>query len=183
MDVLGWVKSHPLETGGGILVAGLAFIFLRGSGSSGSSSSTQDSGAAAYYAAESAQAQSGNALQAVQIETQAATAQAQISADAYTQVQDTWASTNLATTNANNAEATILAPSQESEALYSVLGSVASLPATTSTNTTNSSNSGFFGIGASNSSNATTTVTPNPSATTAGELLSELVTNGFHASS
>jgi len=181
MDILGWVKSHPLETGGIVLAAGLAFIFLRGSGSS--SSSSQDSGAAAYYAAESAQAQAGDALQAVQIESQAQTAQTQLNDATTLAVQQTWANKNLATTNANNAEATALAPYQTEQSLFSTLGSIASLPATTTTSTSSSSNGGFFGIGASSNTSTNTVVTPNPSAENADSLLQELLTNGFNAAS
>ncbi len=179
----GWIKSHPLEAGGAVLVAGIAFIFLRGSGSSSSSSSNQDTGAAAYYAAESAQAQAGDALQAVQIESQAQTAQTGLNDATTLAVQQTWANTNLATTNANNAEATTLAPYQTEQSLFSTLGSIASLPGTTVTSTNSSGNSGFFGIGASSKTSTSTSVIPNPSAENADSLLQELLTSGFNASS
>lgn len=179
--ILEWFKAHPYEAGGVVVVGGLAiwFLFLRGGGSS--SSSGTDPNAAAYYAAESAQGQAGDALQAIQIQSQAATAQDLINANADVQNNTTWATTDLQTAQVQSDAATALAPYAVENTLVNALGNVASQPPTAVTSTNTSSNSGFFGIGASNSVNTSTQLVPNPAAVDAAGLLGELSTTGFTA--
>jgi len=183
--ILEWAKSHPLETGGIVFVGGLGALYFLGFFSSGSSSgnaqATDDT--AAYYAAESAQAQAGDELQAVQIQSNAATAQTALNDAATVSTNDTWASTNLATTQSNNATSIALAPYQVQETAYNDLAAVASQPPVVTTTTSSNSSSGFFGIGAGSSTSTNQTVSPNQAADTSAELLGELVSNGFNASS
>ena len=185
MDVVGEAKKHPVLAGITVFVGG--YILLKTLGlfgaSGGSSSGGSDPNVAAYYAAESAQAQSGNALQAVQIQTAAQTAQTLIGANASVVNNATWASTDLATTKANDAAAQAIAPYNVQNNLISTLGQVASVPGGTSTTTSSTGGtSGFFGIGATPSQSSTSSVyVPNPAAVDASGLLSSLVTNGLIA--
>lgn len=181
--ILDWAKAHPVETGGIVFVGGVIIYFLFFSGGSSSSSGDASSGASAYYAAEAAQGVAGDQLQAVQIQSQAATAQDLINANAAQNINTTWATanTNVAATQA--ASAVQLAPYAVENNLVSTLGSVASIAPTTVTSVNQSNNSGFFGIGASNSTSTSTNIVPNPASVDAAGLLSELTTTGFNASS
>lgn len=189
MNVIGWIKSHPLESGGlalGVIVA-LYFLGFFGGGSSSGSSGASPNGdptAAAFFAAQSAEAASGNQLQAVQIEAQAQTAQIQDTNATNLAIQNTWAATNLQENTGNNATSISLgqigvqlAPYQVQNNLITTLGNVASLPGQTVTS--NSSDSGFFGIGASSSSS--TSVVPNAAAVDAAGQLAHLTTSGIYA--
>lgn len=199
MDVIGYAKSHPVKTGaivfGGGIVALFLFRGLSGGGGSSGGSSADDSLDGAYFAAESAQAQAGDALQATQDQDQATTAQTLIGANASVANNQTWAQAqeqsnddNIVVTGLNDQTAVQLAPFQVQGALVNALGGVASQPGATVTNS--SSNNGFFGLfGGSQSSSS---YVANPSATAAaGELgalagninmnSSSSVDNGNHA--
>lgn len=186
MNIGSWIKEHPFETGGLVFVAGAALLFLlRSGGGGGASSSDQASADAAYYQAQSASVQSGNALQAVQVQAQASTTQDLINASADVTNNNTWATTQLAETQSTNATATQLAPYQTEGQLISTLGSVASIPPTTVTNSYSTGGSpGFFGIGATPSKSvSTTSIVPNQAATDAATLLDQLAVPGFNAAS
>lgn len=169
MDIGAYVKQHPVAIGVGVFVLGVGFLLLRGSGGGGGS--TDASLGAAYYQALSQQSQDSTALAIAQTNATASTAQTQIAADTYTSAQNTWAATNLATTQANNQAAIDMAPYATEQELIATLGSVASLPGQTTTKHSN----GFFGIGGGTSQ----VYTPNPAATSAAEQLSHLL-SGFH---
>jgi|SRR6185437_2154234 len=181
MNVIAFAKEHPVEVGAGIFVGGFALIYLLRALSGGSSNAAaQGNAQAAFLAAQSAQAQSGNALAAAENTNQAQTAQTLIGANASVINNQTWATAQqqgntvnaqIAQTNANAAVA--MAPYSVSSQLISALGSVASLPGSTVTST--SSDSGFFGLGASSSSSSS--YVPNPSATAAGSTLGALAGN------
>jgi len=179
MNVITFAKEHPVEIGAGIFVGGFVLIYLL-KALSGGGSSAGASNQAAFLAAQSAQAQSGNALAAAQDTNQAQTEQTLIAAQASVANNQTWATaqeqgntTNaqIAQTNANAAVA--IAPYSVSSQLISTLGNVASLPGQTVTSS--NSNGGFFGLGASSSSSSS--VIPNPSATAAGSTLASLAGN------
>lgn len=168
-----YVKHNPVVGGLGVFVIGLGALYLLGF----FKSAPADNGAGAYYSAVVADAQSGNQLQETYVTSAAATAQAQIAADAYSNVQTTWAGTQLGITNSNNATALglqanqnstniALAPYQTENTLINNLGSVAG-----QTTQTSSSSNGFFGIGAGSN----TTVAPTPLATSSGEALANLL--------
>lgn len=179
--IVEWFKAHPVEGGGAIFVAAVIvyFLFFRGGGSS--SSGGADPNAAAYYAAESAQGQAGDALQAVQIQSQAATAQDLINANASVTNNSTWAGNSLGVAQINAQAAESLAPFAVENSLVNALGQVASQPPTAVTSSNTQTNNGFFGIGASNSVNTSTQLIPNPAAVDAAGLLGELSTTGFTA--
>lgn len=180
---LAFVKKHPLEIGAlAVVSVGVLFLLLRGSG--GSSQSSDNSDASAYYAAQSAQAQAGDALAAVQIQTQGATAQDLINAQASVTNNNTWASTDLAETQSNNATAVQLAPYAVQNNLVSTLGGVASQTSTTTSSVSQGGTSGFFGIGATPATSSSSSVTaPTASAEEASDELSSLLSSGFFASS
>lgn len=184
-DPIDFAKEHPVQAGAIVFVGGAAILYFLGffgSSSSSSANSGQDA-ASAYYAAESAQGQAGDELQAVQIEEQAQTEQTALNDSASQNINSTWAGANVTTNASNNATALGLAPFQATESLYSALGGIASQPPLTSTSYNSSSNNGFFGLGASSSSGVTTSQVANPSAVGADELLGDLVNNGYHAQS
>jgi len=184
--IVSWAKAHPVEAGlAGVLAFVVLLYVLRAfGGGSQSSGGGGDPTAAAYYAAQATTAQSGDALQAVQIQAQAATAQDQINASASVLNNQNWAATDLAETQSNNAAALgvakiqgyteiKIAPYQLQQSLYNVLGAVASQPGST----VSQSDSGFFGLGASSS----TSYVPNPAAVMASGDLQSLITNGLYA--
>lgn len=156
---IAFVKAHPVGVGIGVFALGLIFILMnRGSGSS---SSGDDAGnLSGFYAAQAAQAQSGDAVQAIQIQSQAQTAQALAADDAAVNI--TTLNTNASTAmNANN-NATLLglAPYNVQAAGISALGSALSnTPSEIQTQST-TKNNGFFGIGGS--TKVSTQVNPNP---------------------
>lgn len=171
-------KKYPTETAiiAGVGVLGLLYVFgFFGGGSSGGGSNAAAD--AAYFSAQSAQAQAGDAVQVAQIQANASTAQAAIAGNVSTTNNTTWANADLSTTENNNQAATAVAPFAAQETLYNDLASIAAQPPIVTTK----SSSGFFGIGASTKQS----VTPNPSATNASDLLSQLITentgNGFIA--
>lgn len=93
-----WMGKHPYATGGTIVVGGLGILWLFGFFSSTPQQSA-DAGtqnmAAAYYAAEAAQAAAGAQIQGISLQTTAATAQTKIAADAAVAIND--ANTGAAT--------------------------------------------------------------------------------------
>lgn len=79
-----WAGKHPVTVAVGVFALGAVFLlFMRGS-----SSGTGDGGMSAFYAAQAAQAASGNQLMAVQAQGKTATAIAQIAADRDVQLAD-----------------------------------------------------------------------------------------------
>ena len=83
--------QHPYITGGTIVVGGLGLLWLFGFFSA-SPRQSADAGtqnmAAAYYAAEAAQAAAGAQIQSISLQTTAATAQTKIAADAATAINN-----------------------------------------------------------------------------------------------
>jgi hypothetical protein len=175
------IKEHPVEALllGGVALVALYYLFA-GSGGSSNPNAAVD---AAYFQATAQQAQAGDALQAVQIQTQGQTDLATIAANASQANNTTWANTDLSITQSNNQAATAAAPYAAEESLYNALEGVASLPG--STETVTSKSTGFFGLGGG--SKTTSTYVPNPAATAAGSELASLVNyninNGFYAGS
>lgn len=91
-EIKDFAEKHPLGTGLIVFVGGLLLLYLLGYiGGGSSSSSANTSGAAAFYQAQAAQAASGNALQAAQLQSAAAVAINQQNAQAYTASQQAWA--------------------------------------------------------------------------------------------
>lgn len=160
-----YLHKHPVMIVGGVLALYVAWNLLRGGGGGGDTS-----GAAAFYQAQSADAISGNQLQATQIAAQAQTAQVLDTNAANVTIQGHWADTALAETTSNNQAAVSMAPYAVESNLISTLGQVASLPPTT---TTKSSGWNFLGIGSQSTS---TTVHQNPNAGAAGSALDQLAT-------
>jgi predicted small secreted protein len=79
-----WMGKHPYITGGSIVVGGLGILWLFGffNKPAAASDTGQTNMAAAYYAAEAAQAAAGAQIQSISLQTTAATAQTKIAADA-----------------------------------------------------------------------------------------------------
>lgn len=152
-----WVGDNPVIAGGGIFALGILGLWATGffSPSAAASGATDNSAAVgSYYDAVNADAQANAAEVIAHDQTTAATAQAQIGADAYTQTQTLWANTSLAVTNSNNNAAIASLPFAEEEEIVSTLGQLASLPGLT----TAEKDDGFLGIGGGSS----VTTTPNP---------------------
>ena len=182
MNVISFAEEHPIEVGAGIFVGGFVLLYLLRalSGGGSSNASSGDPNEAAFLAAQSAQAQSGNQLAAVMDQDQAATAQTLIGAQASVANNTTWANaqmqgntTNVQVARVNANAAVSAAPYAVSSQLISTLGTVAGLPGQTVTST--QSDGGFFGLGASSSSS--TSYVPNQSATAAGNTLGSLAGN------
>ena len=184
MDIIAKVKQHPVEAGAIIFVAGFVALYaikaLSGGGQAASSSANNGNLEAAFLAAQSAQAQSGNQLAAVQDQDQAATAQTLIGANASVINNQTWAAaqeqgntTNVQIAGIQANAATQIAPYAVANNLITALGTTASLPGSTVTST--STDNGFFGLGASSSSN--TSYVANPSAVAASGTLASLAGN------
>jgi hypothetical protein len=73
MDIMGFVKRHPVEIGlGAVAIVVLYFILSKSGGGS------SDNGAAAYYAAQAQQSNNSAAIQIAQDNDTAQTAQVQI---------------------------------------------------------------------------------------------------------
>lgn len=177
MDVVNWASHHkPLAIGGAVVIV-LGFLYLMRGNSTAASSG--DSGASAYYAAQSAQAQAGDAVQIAQIQAQAGTAQLGIASSASVTNNTTWANTDLAETQSNNAVAPALAQYGYQTSAIEALAGVASTPGSTVSTTKKSS--GFLGIGGG--SKTTTSYVPDPAAVNASNLIGQLLGNGFNASS
>jgi hypothetical protein len=130
-----------------------------------------------------AQGISGNDLAIAQINAQASTTQALAADAAGVTVQNTWAAASVTNNTSNNSTSVALAPYAAQTALAGDLTSaIANSPPITTT--TQSHSNGFFGIGGS--THQTTTVTPNPTATAALQMLEGLfggsgASNGFIA--
>jgi hypothetical protein len=182
MDIVGKIKQHPVEAGAIIFIGGfvLLMVFRLISGGGSSSQSSDGSLESAYFAAQSSQAQAGDALQATEIESQAQTAQTLIGANASVANNTTWANAQMqgnvqttAQTQIGANEAIAVAPYAVQAGLISTLGNVASQPG--STVTSSQSNNGFFGLFGGSSSSSE--YVPNPAATGASEVLGELAGN------
>lgn len=202
-----WAKDHPLLTGVLVIGGGLLVLsMLKGGGGGGGG---DGSAVGAYYAAESAQAQSGNALMATQIAAQASTAQAlsrnqtdlginslwaavqkfaigeqttQAAGANATQITlgNLWANTQLATTESNNQAAMSEAAYGVENTLIGTLGQVASLPPTTTTTTKKSGGFGLFGLSIGGGAKTSTQITPNPASVQASGALTSML-NGMLA--
>lgn len=179
MHPMEFIKKHPLEIGAGVVGAIILFRLFGGSGGGGGSGDG-GAGQAAYFNAVATQAQSGNALQAVQIQSNAATSQALIGAKASVINNQTWAQAqmqgnddNIQIAQINSDAAVKIAPYAVQSNLIGTLGSIASKPG--SVVTSSSSDSGFFGLGASTSTSSS--YVPDPSAVSAGNILGELSGN------
>lgn len=152
--VMEWVKAHPWEAGAAAFL-GVVFFFLimRGSGNSNSAAGP-DANLASYLSAETAQSEYSDALQATQSTNAASTQQARIAAAEQIDVNNTWAASDLATTQNNNATSV-------QNSLISQIGKVANNLGTVLTNgsfsnsTSSSGGSSFlwglFGSGPSSS--------------------------------
>lgn len=175
-NAVSWVKHHPVPA---IIAAAVIFyLFSRLFGGSNNAASNNSNAVAAYYAASAAQAQAGDALQATQIQAQAQTAQTLIAGQTSVTNNTTWANTDLAETQSNNATQVAIAPYQAQASIVNALSNVASTPGSIVTSTKKSN--GFFGIGGG--SKTTSTYVPDPAAVNASDLLSEFLNgaNGFH---
>lgn len=170
MKIIETVKEHPYLVGGAVFVVGIFFLMSRGSGAS---SGATDAGlASAYYGAVAADRTSAMNEQIATTNANASVDLAQIQADAYTHVQDTWAATSEYTTDSNNAAAIATAPYALTSQYIGALATVASKPGGVTTSTDN----GFFGIGGGTSQ----TYTPDPAAVAAGNMLTNFGNfNGF----
>lgn len=113
--VLAWSEKHPIPTAIGVVVIGLIILYLLGFFTPSQPASTASTGGsldADYLSASAAQAEAGDALQATQINANAATIQNQANDTATLGVQTQWAnaaedestnSTTAATTASNDA--------------------------------------------------------------------------------
>jgi hypothetical protein len=172
---LAFVKAHPVGVAIGVFIIGGAFILLRGGGggSSASGDGTDPASLAAFYGAQSSQANSGNAVQAVQISTQADTAQALAADNAAVSIATL--QTNASTTMNTNNNATILglAPYNVQAALASGLSAaLQNTPSTITTSTTQKPS--FFGSLLGKSSKTSTTVAPNPAYASISDEITQL---------
>lgn len=155
MNVLQWAKDHPLLIAGGVFFVGLLLLMGRGSGGG-------DGGMSAFYAAQAAQKQSGDAVMMAQIAANAQTTLGGRYFDAQENINNKWADTQYATAQANNATAVQLAPYQAQAAFFRTVSDIANAPPITQTTTQTKQSSGFFGIGAKNKTTTSTQVLPNP---------------------
>jgi multidrug efflux pump subunit AcrA (membrane-fusion protein) len=178
---LEYVKHHPWQVAGGVIIVGLVVLYAT---SSSSSSGSSDSGLGAdYLAAQSAQAQAGDALQIAQIQAQAGTAQTELNDQASVSNTAIAAGSDLAATENTNATQLSglintnttqvqLAPFAVQAGVVSGLSEAALTPPIPNTTP---GNSGFFGLF---STGPTTTTTPSPTATSAVNQLDTYL-NGF----
>lgn len=91
-----WAAEHPVPTGIGVVVVGLIILWALGAfkgGGGASTVATGDTGSAAFFAAQAAQAQANDQVQLAQIVTGAATAQAGIASTTSITNNTTWANT------------------------------------------------------------------------------------------
>jgi hypothetical protein len=181
--IVEFAKHHPITTTAGVVGVGLVVLYLMNSGSASASSGGSD--ASAYYAAQAAQGQAGDALAIAQIQAQAATAQTELNDQASVANTTTAANSNLAATVSGNttglaglentnATQVQLAPFAVQAGAVSGLSQAALTPDITNTTP---GNAGFFGLF---SSGPTTTTTPSPVATSAVDQLDTYL-NGFSA--
>jgi hypothetical protein len=186
--VLTWVKSHPWEAGGIVFLVGIVVLYVMGSGGgSSSTASGPDANLSSYLAAETAQNQSDNALTAVQSQYQASTTQAGIAAAEQISVNNTWAASDLATTESNNTTST-------ENNLISQIGGVANQLGTVLTTSSGSGYSsstggssflwGMFGSGPSSSeggsSSSSQSFVANSQQGAAEEELAAIANTQFH---
>lgn len=157
--VIDWIKSHPWEAGGAALIGLIFFLFImRGSGSS--SNAGPDANLSSYLQAETAQSEYSDALQATQSTNAAGVQAASIAAAEQIDVNNTWAASDLATSENNNVTST-------QNNLISQIGSVANKLGTVLTNSTSSGSAsssggssflwGLFGSGPSASQSESST--------------------------
>jgi hypothetical protein len=173
---LEYAKHHPVTVGVGVVGVGLLLLYLMNSG--GSSGGSGGGADAEYYAAQSAQAQAGDAVQIAQIQAQSSTTQTQLNDQASVLNTGTVASSDLAATENTNATNVALAPFAVQAGVVSGLSQAALTPPITNTQV-NPGNSGFFGL-FSTPTTTQTTVTPSPVATNAVDQLDTYL-NGFSA--
>ena len=181
-SAVAFAEKNPVIVGLGVFVVGLGALYLmgffgKGSGDGGGQANL----ASEYFAAQSASTASGNALQAAQIQAEAATKIAMSSDAKEVSINTLWAQNGLDTAKENNATALALAPySVQSQALASYTALAANAQPVTTTTTKKSS--GFLGIGGG--SKTTTTTAPNPFASSALEEINYIVTHpgGYAAS-
>lgn len=104
-EIKGIAEDHPVATGAVIFVGGVLILYMLGyigGGSAASASSNNAGVAAAYYNAEAAQTVAGTQLQIAQANNTAATAQAQIAADAATKINAAQVAGATAINQSNN---------------------------------------------------------------------------------
>jgi hypothetical protein len=185
---IAWIKSHPWETGGLVFVIGVGAFFLLGRGGQSNAQGGPDANLAAYLQAETAQNQSDNALTALQSQVSASTEQARIAANENISVNNTWAASDLAQTQANNAAGT-------QNKLIDYFGQLANNLGTVLTNSSSSSSGsggslGFnlFGLGfggstssQSASSHSSQTLVANTQQAAAEHELEQIASTQFHA--
>lgn len=147
MDVMGWVKSNPLKVAAGVVGVGVLFMMMNRPAPTG------DGGMSAFYAAQAAQKQSGDAVMIAQIQGNVASAGIAAQKD----INATWAGTQLAQTQANNEARIALAPYSVQASYLSTIAEIARQPPITQT--TSSTKKGIFG---NKKTSTTTTVVPNP---------------------
>lgn len=120
-----WAGKHPVPVFVGVVVGGGVLIMLMRGG--GGSSSSGDNGMSAFYAAQAAQANSGNQLMAIQNQDATALGIAQVNAGAATTIngQNTGAATTI---NGQNTD-TALAITQTNDSTAVQLAKLAQPPA------------------------------------------------------
>lgn len=172
---LALIKAHPVAIAVGVFVLGGAFILLRGGGggSSASGDGTDPASLAAFYGAQSSQANSANAVQAVQISTQADTAQAVAGYDAAVNIATIQANASTTMNTSNNQTLLGLAPYNVQAALATGLSTALSnTPSTITTSTTQTPS--FFGSLFGKSAKTKTTVAPNPAYASISDEITQL---------
>lgn len=102
-DALHWAEKHPVPLAIGVFCVGAVLLLLL-SGSK-SSAASSGSGLGTFYAAQAAQASSGNQLMATQDQDKTAVALAQIGASNQQALATTSAGVSLASIDANQAVA------------------------------------------------------------------------------
>jgi hypothetical protein len=188
-SAVSWAKGHPVALGLGVFGLGLAALFLTGNlggGGGGAASQAASDGAStsAYFAAESAQAQAGDQLQAVQIEAGASTAQALSSNATQLAVQQLWATSAATQDAADNAAAVQLAPYQAQATIAGDLTQLGLASPTVTTVTGGSKTSflpGIFGPLFSSTKAPTSTTTASPALLAATQQLSGFLGSGMYA--
>jgi hypothetical protein len=190
VNIIAQVKEHPVIAG--VAVFGVGFIALSALGLLGGGNSGNGAAVQSYFAAQSAQAQAGDAVQIASIQAQAATTQTQLNDTAATNIQTTWAQASTTQGAQNAAAQEALAPYAAYGSIAGDIASVAALPPlTTTTSTQSKSSGGLFGFllgGGGSSASTTTKQTANPNATNAISQLEALLQGfgnpgGFHSGS
>lgn len=145
--VLTWAKSHKWEAGGLVfLILIVAFFVLKSGGSSTTAASGPDANLASYLSAETAQSEYSDALSATQSTNQASTTQAGIAAAEQVDVNNTWAASDLATTENNNTTSTQNNLISQFGALANQLGTVLTNSSGSGYSSSSSGNASFLGL-------------------------------------